>query len=264
MAIPCRMNPNTIPRTFALTVITLLASGTALGASETDERIESTFPTTYVYKTYLKDDSVTARSKDGVVTLTGSVADAAHKSLAQETAASLPGVTRVDNQLQTKEQVAGSSADAWIGRKVSLTLLLHRNVDSGNTTVVVKDGVVTLSGEAANAGQRDLTTEYAKDIDGVKEVRNVMLIAAVAEPATRTMGEKIDDASIASQVRFALMTHRSTNALKLKVDVRNGEVGLTGIVNNEAEKALVTKLVTDIHGVNSVSNQTTIKAPLTK
>jgi hyperosmotically inducible protein len=262
--IPCRMKHHNIPRTFALTVITLLASGTALGASETDERIVSTFPRTYVYKTYLKDDSVTVRSKDGVVTLTGSVADAAHKALAQETAASLPGVTRVDNQLLTKEQVAGGSADAWIGRKVSLTLLLHRNVSSGKTAVAVKDGVVTLTGEAASAGQRDLTSEYAKDVDGVKDVRNDMTVVAAADPAVRTTGEKIDDASITSQVRFALMTHRSTNALKVKVDVRNGEVGLTGIANNDAEKALVTKLVTDLQGVTSVSNQMTIGQVLTK
>jgi hyperosmotically inducible protein len=257
------MKHHTIPRTFALTVITLLASGTA-GASEIDERIVSTFPRTYVYKTYLKDDSVTVRSKDGVVTLTGSVADAAHRSLAQETAASLPGVTRVDNQLLTREQVASGSADAWIGRKVSLALLLHRNVSSGKTTVAVKDGVVTLTGEAASAGQRDLTSEYAKDIDGVKEVRNDMTVAAAADPAVRSVAEKIDDASISSQVRFALMTHRSSNALKVKVEVRNGEVGLTGIANNEAEKALVTKLVSDIQGVNGVSNQMTVGAVLSK
>lgn len=257
------MKHQTIPRKFALTVITLIASGT-VAASEIDERIVSTFPRTYVYKTYLKDDSVTVRSKDGVVTLTGSVADAAHKALAQETVASLPGVTRVDNQLLTREQIASGSADAWISRKVSLALLLHRNVSSGKTTVAVKDGVVTLTGEAESIGQRDLTSAYAKDIEGVKDVQNDMTVVAAGEPAVRTVGEKMDDASITSQIRFALMTHRSTNALKVKVDVRNGEVGLSGIANNEAEKTLVTKLVTDLQGVNSVNNQMTIGEVLTK
>lgn len=257
------MKHHTIPRKFALTVITLIASGT-VAASEIDERIVSTFPETYVYKTYLKDDSVTVSSKDGVVTLTGSVADAAHKSLAQETVASLPGVSRVDNQLQTQEQLASGSADAWIRRKVSLTLLLHRNVSSANTAVAVKDGVVTLTGEAESAGQRDLTSAYAKDIDGVKDVQNDMTVAAESKPAVRSIGETIDDASITSQIRFALMTHRSTNALKLNVDVRNGEVVLSGIANNEAEKTLVTKLVADLQGVTSVDNRMTIGEILTR
>ncbi len=254
----------TNPITLAIAMLTLASGGASLMASETDDRIEATFTQTHVYKTYLKDDTVTVRSKDGTVTLTGLVADEAHRSLASETAAGLPGVTRVDNQLQTRDQAAGSNTDEWIRRKVSLTLLLHRNVSSGKTTVAVRDGFVTLTGEAISAGQRDLTTEYTKDIDGVKDVRNNMTVAAVAEPTLRTVTESIDDASIAGQVRFALTTHRSSSALKIIVDVRNGVVGLTGIANNEAEKTLVTKLVTDIQGVNSVHNQMTIAKTQTK
>lgn len=242
----------------------IFAMSAPVSASEMDGRIEETFKRTYVYKTYLKDDQVSIVSKDGVVTLAGSVAVPSHKALAQETASSLTGVVRVDNQLLTMDAAASGNLDAWIGHKVTMTLFLHRNVSSSKTKVTVKAGVVTLTGDASSAGQRDLTTEYAKDIEGVKEVRNDMQVVAVTEPAVRTMGEKVDDASITSQVRFALMAHRSSNALKIKVEVRNGDVVLTGIANNEAEKTLVTKLVTDIQGVNSVNNQMTIGQVLTK
>ena len=87
---------------------------------------------------------------------------------------------------------------------------------------------------------------------------------ATPEPAERTAGEKIDDASVTAQVKTALLTHRSTGALKTKVETRNGEVTLTGIAKNDAEKALVTKLVTDIQGVASVKNQMTVEEVLTK
>jgi len=43
--------------------------------------------------------------------------------------------------------------------------------------VYVKDGVVTLQGEASSLAQKELTTEYAKDVDNVKEVKNNMTIA---------------------------------------------------------------------------------------
>ena len=247
----------------ALAAAAMFACGAQVRASVTDDRIESSFKTSYVYQTYLKDDAVRAVSRDGVVRLSGTVAEESHKGLAQDTLESLPGVTRVDNQLETRAQVAAENADTWMGRKVKLALLFHRNVNAGRTDVAVKDGVVTLKGEATSVAQKELTSEYAKDIEGVKEVRNEMTVAATPEQAARTAGEKIDDASITAQVRTALMTHRSTSALKTKVESRSGVVTLTGIAKNAAEKALVTKLVSDIQGVDSVKNEMTIASVVT-
>ena len=98
----------------------------------------------------------------------------------------------------------------------------------------------------------------------MKEVKNEMTVAATHEPAERTTGEKIDDASVTAQVKAALSTHRSTSALNTKVETRDGEVTLTGIAKNAAEVSLVTKLVTDIQGVTSVKNQMTVEEALTK
>ena len=252
------------PMAFAAAAAAVFVSSTPVRASETDERIESSFKKSYVYQTYLKGDSVKTEAKEGVVTLTGTVAEESHKSLAQETVANLPGVIRVDNQLATKAEVAAENADTWIGRKVKMALMFHRNVYAVKTAVEVKDGVVTLKGEAANVAQKELTAEYAKDIEGVKEVKNEMTVAATPEPAQRTAGEKVDDASITAQVKTALLTHKSTSAVKTKVETRNGEVTLTGIAKNAAEKSLVTKLVADIQGVTTVKNEMTVEAAKTE
>ena len=61
--------------------------------------------------------------------------------------------------------------------KVKTALLFHRNVRATKTDVNVKDGVVILSGEASSRAQKELTTEYARDIDNVKEVKNEMTVA---------------------------------------------------------------------------------------
>ena len=247
------------PLALAAAAAVVFVISTPVRASETDDKIESSFKKTYVYKTYLKDDAVKAEAKDGVVTLTGTVVEESHKGLAQDTAASLPGVTRVDNKLATKAEVATENADTWIGRKVTLALLFHRNVNASKTTIAVKDGIVTLKGEASSAAQKELTAEYAKDIEGVKELKNEMTVAATPEKPAQTAGEKLDDASITAQVKTALVTHRSTSYLKTKVETRDGEVTLTGIAKNAAEKSLVTKLVSDIQGVTGVKNQMTVE-----
>ncbi len=242
----------------------LLATTSTLRAAEMDDKIEESFKKTFVYETYLKDDAIKMSAKDGVATLTGTVAEESHKALAQDTLASLPGVVRVDNQLATKAEAAAENADVWIGRKVKLTLLFHRNVNAGKTAVEVKDGVVTLKGEASSAAQKDLTAEYASDIEGVKEVKNLMTVVTAPEPTERTAAEKIDDASVTAQIKTALLTHRSTSAVSTKAETRNGEVTLTGIAKNDAEKTLVTKLVTDIRGVTSVKNMMTVQEEVKK
>jgi osmotically-inducible protein OsmY len=240
----------------------LLVTSPSLRASSTDSRIESSAAKSYVFKTYLKDDSITTESKDGIVTLTGTVADANHKSLAQDTVAGLPGVVSVDNQLLIKGEQPAEHSDTWIGMKVKSALLFHRNVSATGTDVDVKDGIVTLTGEASSLAQKQLTTEYAKDIDNVKEVRNEMTIAKTPVKVVETNGGKIDDASITAEVKSSLLSHHSTSALKTSVETTDGVVTLSGIAKNDAEKSLVTKLTSDINGVNSVINNMTIAVPL--
>ena len=251
----------------ALLVVTgaLLVTSAPLRASEdTDDRIESAAEKSYVFKTYLKDDSIKTESKNGVVTLSGTVAEASHKSLAENTVESLPGVKSVDNQLKVKNESPAEHSDGWLSTKVKTTLLFHRNVSSTGTDVYVKDGVVSLRGEATSLAQKELTTEYAQDVEGVKSVKNEMTVAKTSAKPDETVGEKIDDASITAQVKSTLMSHRSTSALKTKVSTTDGAVTLSGIARNAAEKSLVTKLVDDIAGVTSVINNMTIAVPVAK
>jgi osmotically-inducible protein OsmY len=241
-------------------VAALVGSSTPVRASETDDRIESSFTKSFVYKTYLKDEHIKINSKDGAVTLSGDVYNETHKPMAQDTAAALPGVTTVDNRIEIKGDQPAENSDTWISMKVKAALLYRRNVSGTKTEVYVKDGIVTLKGVAANQAQKDLTTEYAKDIDGVKSVQNEIVVSASLETRGETMGEKIDDASITAQVKGSLLSHRSTSMLSTKVSTTDGVVTVSGTAKNEAEKALVTKLVTDINGVQSVVNNMTIEA----
>jgi len=245
-----------------ITIALLAASAAMLGmsapaqASKMDSRIESAAQKSHVFKTYLKGDDVKVASKDGVVTLTGSVAENSHRSLAQETVSDLPGVKSVDNKLTVKN-AAPENSDAWLADKLRITLLFHRSVSAGKTDVDVKNGVATLRGAAASQAQKELTTQYAKDVDGITDVKNEMTVKEDPKAAKRTTGERIDDTSITAQVKMALIFHHSTSFLKTTVTTKNGIVTLGGKAKNTAEKDLVTKLVKDINGVKDVNNMMT-------
>jgi hyperosmotically inducible protein len=236
--------------------VVLLALSVPVQASKMDSRIEASAKQSYVFKTYLKGDDIKIESKDGVVTLTGTVANNHHKSLAQETVAGLPDVKSVDNKLAVKGTTPAENSDAWLTAKVKTTLLFHRSV-SAITEVNTKDGIVTLQGEATSQAQKDLTAEYAKDVDGVKDVKNEMTVGKTAKK-TQTTGGKIDDASITAQVKMTLLYHRSTSALNTSVTTKRGVVTLTGKAKNAAEKDLAAKYANDVTGVKSVKNLMTI------
>jgi len=238
--------------------VALLMISVPVHATKMDDRIESSARQSYVFKTYLKGDDIKIESRDGAVTLTGIVAKNYHKSLAQETVADLPGVKSVDNKLEVKGDPPTANSDAWLRDKVKATLLFHRSVSADTTEVDVKDGIVILRGDADSQAQKELTTEYAKDVEGVKDVNNEMTVPSPSKK-TRTAGEKIDDASITAQVKMTLLYHRSTSALKTSVTTKKGVVTLGGKAKNAAEKDLATKFANDVNGVKEVKNRMTIE-----
>jgi hyperosmotically inducible periplasmic protein len=240
-------------------VVALLAFSMPVHAANMDSRIELSAKQSYVFKTYLQNDDIKIQSKDGAVTLTGIVSENFHKSLAQETLAGLPDVTSVDNRLEVKGAPPTANSDAWLRDKVKVALLFHRSVSARATEVDVKDGIVTLRGDAASQAQKELTTEYAKDVEGIKDVKNEMTVSNTSKKTPRTVGEKIDDASITAQVNMSLLNHRSTSVINTKVKTKRGVVTVGGKAKNATEKNLVTKLVADINGVKSVKNRMTIE-----
>ena len=237
-------------------VVALLALSMPVQASKMDNSIESSAKKSYVFQTYLKADDIKVKSEDGAVTLTGTVAEESHKSLAQDTVADIPGVKSVDNKLEVKGTPPAKMSDAWITAKVKTMFLFHRNV-SAMTEISTKDGIVILQGKTADEAQKDLTTEYAKDVEGVKGVKNEMTVGKIAKKK-QTVGQKIDDASITAQVKMTLLYHRSTSALNTSVKTTHGVVTLSGKAKSGAEMDLAAKFANDVNGVKSVNNRMTI------
>ena len=93
-------------------------------------------------------------------------------------------------------------------------------------------------------------------------VNTFPLIAAQAVSQTVTekhsVGETLEDATITSKVKMALLIHRSTSTFRTEVITTDGVVVLNGTVQNKSEQDLITKIAEDVHGVKSVQNKMTI------
>ncbi len=237
-------------------VVTTFAAS-AFASHETDREIEDAAEASYNYRTVL-DNRVKVKAKEGVVTLTGTVEDKSGKELAEDTVENLPGVVKVKNDIVVKSANEEHS-DGWIAFKIRGRLLTRAHVSASATKVAVKDGVVTLTGKAESLAQKELTGVYAKGIDHVKSVKNNLVVEESADKKP-TVGDTIDDASITTQVKFALLSHRSTGAMKTKVTTKLGVVYITGEADNDAEKSLVTKLAESVRCVKSVDNAMSVKS----
>jgi osmotically-inducible protein OsmY len=128
---------------FTAFMAVVLFTDVSVRASEMDEYIGSSAKDSYVFKTHLKDDRGSTQSKDGVVTLKGTVKEEPHRSLVQETVANLPRVKIVDNQLvfkgeassQAQKELAGEYAGDVAGVKgVKNGITLAKNPNNTEST----------------------------------------------------------------------------------------------------------------------------------
>jgi hyperosmotically inducible periplasmic protein len=243
-------------KTWSTLLLAAVIPAGLLASSDLDRKIEQAAKASYNYRTVL-EDKVAVASDNGAVTLTGKVQDRDQKDLAEDTVAALPGVVSVTNRIEVVPP-APEHSDAWITFQIRSLLLMKAHVSAASTSVKVADGAVTLSGTADSAAQKELTEVYAKEVDGVKSVRNEITVTE-NPPRAESVSADIDDLSITGQMKYALLSHNATSALKTKVATENGVVTISGEAASETERALVTELAQSIRGVKSVENKMTVK-----
>lgn len=170
--------------------------------------------TTAVKSKLAADDTVKAYqidvdTKDGVVTLTGTVPTAAARDRALELARGTDGVTRVEDRLtvnaagtideraeqegrdaaakaesagdRAADAAAGAGAavtDAGITAAVKTRLLADPDVAGLKIDVDTRDKVVTLTGTVATAAQKTEAGNIARDTTGVSRVVNNLKVGS--------------------------------------------------------------------------------------
>jgi hyperosmotically inducible protein len=79
------------------------------------------------------------------------------------------------------------------------------------------------------------------------------------QSAASSVGSMMDDTVISTKVREALLANDDVKSYAIKVNTENGQVVLSGFVNNQNQIDLSMKIAKGINGVKDVSNELSIK-----
>jgi osmotically-inducible protein OsmY len=126
--------------------------------------------------------------------------------------------------------------------------LLH----SAEIGVIVKDGIVTLTGTV---------NSYMKKSEAEKATKNVAGVKAVVEKIEIKFGDwgRKDNEVIAKDVIYAIGQYCNINADKIKIRVENGWVTLEGDLPLQYHKLEVGNAIKTIKGITGISNNIVIK-----
>ncbi|MGH7366610.1 MAG: BON domain-containing protein [Candidatus Rokuibacteriota bacterium] len=159
-----------------------------------------------------------------------------------------------DKAKSATEQAKTVASDSWITSKTKIALFADERVKGSQVSVeTMKGGVVHLRGKVDSAEAKAAAAEIAKNIEGVKLVKNDLKVVA---PAKREMVEAKDE-----DIKKAVETRFSKDAQLKSVDVRTdaGVVTLSGEVQSLTAAAKASEMARKVPGVKSVKNELTVR-----
>ncbi|KZZ63625.1 hypothetical protein A3765_07820 [Oleiphilus sp. HI0130] len=168
------------------TAVTATVSGSALAgqgyADEMEGKLNSAWLDGKVEMALMLDKNLNNFEIDTTVVgttafLTGRVDNELDQRLAEEIAASVEGVTEVENNLTVAQGSAEAPideqlVDARVDAVLAMKLLLENEVTSKNIDIETEDGVVILSGSVPTQAEADLAIAIANNTSGVEKVES--------------------------------------------------------------------------------------------
>jgi hyperosmotically inducible periplasmic protein len=147
------------------------STGQALDDTGTTSRVKAAL----VQNPVTKARDINVEVNRGVVQLAGFVDSAQEKDEASRVAKSVNGVQSVRNDLkvQPANRTAGEVVDdAMITGKVKAALIGDSRTKAYQINVETKEGIVELGGFVDTAAAKTAASEVARNVSGVKRVRN--------------------------------------------------------------------------------------------
>lgn len=181
--------------------------------------------------------------ESGAVTLTGHVSSYSEKYAAVRAAERVYGVRAVADEIEVNLPSSSERDDTDIAEAIASTMrwnvLVPETVD-----VEVRNGYVTLRGEAVWNFQREAAERLVRDVIGVKGVTNLI-----------TVQPKVKASAVKQQVQEAIERAAALDARAISVSTTNGTVRLRGTVHSLYEKQVAESAAKAAPGVKEVVNE---------
>lgn len=244
-------------------------SASSMDAAWTTTRIQSQF--------YLDPDikgrNIDVTTRDGIVTLAGSVENDAQKQKAVQIARSTEGAREVRDELRVGPEPAATTSGATPAASSVDPERLVARVQSKfyqadtlrrSTIEVIADGsVITLSGTVPTEPQKREAVSLARNTDGVTEVRDELRVdpkmnpvapLPVPEPTTPAIQPKHVWLTTKIQAQFYLDPAVRDSRIKVST-AEEGVVTLSGTVPSDAARQQALKIARETEGVTRVNDQ---------
>ena len=181
---------------------------------------------------------------NGVVALAGTVTSFARKSAAQEAAHRVAGVLDVANDIVVTISGHKQRTDAEIAGAIREALDWDALIRTDNVRTTVERGWVTLEGSVVFLRERNDIESIVRRLDGVRGLTNKIVVnpEAVAPDVIRSM------------IGQALERRAEREASRIRVEVTEGVVTLSGRVRSWAEKRALLGTVSHARGVCAVND----------
>lgn len=183
-------------------------------------------------------------AENGVVTLSGHVADYAQKMAAERAAWRVKGVKGIAQEIEVRFPSDKKWNDDEIAIRAVSILAWNTLVPKDCVRVKVSDGWITLSGSVNWNYQRQAAENEVRKLNGVKGVLNNIALTSAVQAG-----------DLKRRIQEALKRHAEVEADAVRVDVRSdGTVRIEGRVDNWSEMQAIEHAVWSAPGVQRVDD----------
>lgn len=265
---------------------TAAAQPQAAQQGQQPQRDDSSITTSVQAKYYGSDDvrgrDITVVSRDGAVTLRGSVDSETAKQRAVALAREVEGVKQVNDELRVEPQQRADARDVrpdagtqatgtsgrtdltpgWITTKIQAQYFVNPEVKPWNVDVTTSnEGVVTLEGEVDAAEDKTEAVRIARETEGVTRVEDRLRIKG--EPAgggSDAVNVTRPDAWLTAKIQSKYFLDDEVKGRRIDVTTNNGTVTLSGTVENESLRRQAVAIARNTEGVKEVVDRLQIIA----
>lgn len=152
-----------------------------------DAWIDGKLESSYLLNTELNNFKIDTAVENGAVTLTGMVPSEIHKTLAQEIASNLDGVTAVNNNLtvgddkyerdENSRNFSTAFHDMTTTARLKSSFALNDDLKATDIDIDTKEGVVVLEGKVASPAAKQMAEDIAANYDHVSRVDNRLVVS---------------------------------------------------------------------------------------
>ena len=214
---------------------------------KTDTQIQQDVMAELKWEPAVHATQVGVEVRDGVVTLAGEVASYAEKWNAERAAQRVHGVKALAVELTVRLTELGKRSDADIALSAENVLRWSNALPADAVKVMVESGWITLSGEVEWQSQRQDAANSLRFLLGVRGVSNDIIIKHTLSAST-----------VKSDIEAALKRRAADEAKSITVEVKGGDVILSGTVHSWDEREVARHSAWGTSGVHNVADKMTL------